>query len=80
MILLTEIITFFFLHHISKFIDKYPNGWRQICLYAIGVLFTYPFYLLHLRHNEKPENSYLLAFLGSGIGTAFGWMSDNIRS
>ena len=77
MILLTGVITFFFLHHISKFIDDYPNGWQQICLYSIGVLFTYPFYLLHIKQNEKPENAFLLAFLGSGIGTAFGWMSDN---
>ena len=79
MIILTEIITFFFLHHISKFIDRYPNGWRQLCLYSIGVLFTYPFYLLHLKSGKCGDDSYLIAFLGSGIGTAFGWMSDNIK-
>lgn len=79
MILLTEIVTFFFLHHTSKFIDNYPNGWRQICLYAIGVLFTYPFYLLHLKNRKPPEDAFLIAFLGSGVGTAFGWMSDNIK-
>lgn len=79
MILLTEIIVFIFLHHSTKFIDKYPNGWRQICLYAIGVLFTYPFFCWHIERQEKPRNAYLLAFLGSGVGTAFGWMSDNIK-
>lgn len=78
MILLLSVLVFIFLHHNTKFIDRYPNGWRQICLYAIGVLFTYPFYLLHLKE-EKPQNAYLLAFLGSGIGTAFGWMSDNVK-
>lgn len=78
MILLFTIITFFVIHHATKFIDKYPNGWRQIVLYAIGVLFTYPFYLLHLKEGERPRSAYLIAFLGSGIGTAFGWMSDNV--
>ena len=76
MILLMEIICFFMLHHATKFVDDYPNGWRQIVMYAIGVLFTYPFYLMYLAQNEKPKNAFLLAFLGSGIGTSFGWMSD----
>lgn len=79
MILFLEIIFFMILHHATKFIDKYPNGWRQICLYAIGVLFTYPFFCLHNMRGEKAQNAYLIAFLGSGVGTAFGWMSDNIK-
>lgn len=79
MILFTEIITFFIIHNTTKFIDEYPNGWRQICLYAIGVLFTYPFYLLHLKNGKRPDDAFLIAFLGSGIGTAFGWMADNVN-
>ena len=78
MLLLFQIISFVILHHTTKFIDKYPNGWRQICLYAIGVLFTYPFFCLYCDRGEKSQNAYLAAFLGSGVGTAFGWMSDNI--
>lgn len=79
MLLILGIIEFFTIHHASKFIDKYPNGWRQICLYAIGVLFTFPLYILHLKNGESPKNAYLLAFLSSGVGTAFGWMSDNVK-
>lgn len=73
-----SIITFIFVHYASKFMDRYPNGWRQICCYAVGVLFTYPFYLWHLRNGETPDNAFLLAFLGSGIGTAFGWMGERV--
>lgn len=77
--MLINAVTFIFLHHISKFIDNYPNGWRQLTAYAIGVMFTYPFYLLHLKSGKGSEDAFLIAFLGSGVGTAFGWMSDNIK-
>lgn len=76
MILLICIIVFLMLHKTLRFTDRYPSGWRQITRYAIGVLCTYPFFLMHLKNREKPNNAYLLAFLGSGIGTAFGYMSD----
>lgn len=73
----TNILTFIFIHNRFTFLRKYPQGWGRLTAYAIGVLFTFPFFIVHIIHREKPENAYMLAFLGSGIGTAFGWMFED---
>lgn len=75
-----NIVTFTFVHNLFKFLQKYPQGWQRLTSYAVGVLFTFPFFVIHLQ-NEKPQNAYMLSFLASGIGTAFGWMlEDNAKS
>lgn len=81
-IMFTNIVCFIFLHHKTRFIDEYGNGWRQIVSYAVGVLAAFPFFLLHRNKLKETKDAgiiaYLLAFLGSGIGTSFGWMSKDI--
>ena len=81
--LLLEITTFIFIHHKTKFVDDYPNGWRQITLYALGVLFTLPFYYVFAKifnnDEEKALIAYIAAFLGAGVGTAFGYMSTDVK-
>ena len=71
-----NIVAFTFVHNFFKFLQKYPQGWQRLTCYAIGVLFAFPFFVIHLQ-DEKSENAYMLAFLGSGIGTAFGWMLED---
>lgn len=71
-----NIITFIFAHDFFKFLQKYPMGWQRLTAYAVGVLLTFPFFAVYIQE-EKPENAYMLAFLGSGIGTAFGWMLED---
>lgn len=72
-----NVASFVWLHNVLSFLKKYPQGWRSLTSYALGVLFTFPFYVVHITHKEKPENAYMLAFLGSGIGTSIGWMLED---
>lgn len=81
--ILLEIITFFLIHHKFSFIDKYPYGWRENSNRVVGVMFTLPFFaMFFVASRDRPLaraiKSYLLAFLGSGLGTAAGWASDAI--
>ena len=79
-----EILAFIFIHRNTDFVDHYPPGWRQITLYSIGVLATIPFYVMICsiinKGNEEQTIAdlckFALAFLGSGAGTAFGYMSN----
>ena len=79
--LIAEVTVFVCVHHKTKFIDNYPNGWRQLTLYALGVLFTMPFYWIFARifnnDDEKALSAYIAAFLGAGVGTSFGYMSTD---
>lgn len=77
-VLISEIAFFIFLHYKTKFVDEYPNGWRQITLYAIGVLFTLPFFVLFDRKMKSGFYSYVAGFMGAGVGTAFGYMSTDL--
>ena len=84
LILILEILAFYIIHHKFDFMDAYPYGWRENSNRVIGVMFTFPFFLLFfLVSKEKPFSramrSYLIAYLGSGLGTSLGWMSDGLR-
>lgn len=82
--LLLNIVAFIHLHNQTKFIDKYPNGWRQITSYCIGVLLTLPFFAIYDHELQKQKYTtiaaYLLAFVGSGIGTSIGWMYKDLKN
>ena len=78
LILTAEVFAFIGIHHKTKFIDQYPNGWRQITLYAIGVLFTLPFFVLLTLRKFNAFAAYIISFMGAGVGTAFGYMSTDL--
>ena len=76
-VFIVNIAAFIFIHNRFRFLSKYPQGWGRLTAYAVGVLFTFPFFMSHLYHKERCEISYMLSFLASGIGTAFGWMMED---
>lgn len=76
-ILILSVGWFVLLHFKFKFIMKYPAGWTKITAYCIGVGGTYPIFLAHIFNGEKPENAFILSFLGSGAGTVFSWMLED---
>jgi len=82
-VMFIEIASFYILHNCTTFIDDYPCGWRENTSRVIGVLFTFPFFiLLFVLSSEegvqKASKAFLLSFLASGIGTGLGWASDGL--
>jgi len=75
----------FGLHQTASITHKIPEGWEQLSGTTIGVLGTFPPFLLWFRQLDGAKNIYvragaafLLAFLGVGSGVALGWLIDTI--
>lgn len=72
-------------HQARPFLLRFAHGWRDLLLYALGVIGAAPF--VALFHDELPSLparrrfliSYFLGFGAYGFGVLLGWLHDSAR-
>lgn len=71
-------------HQTRRITEQLTPGWRNITEHGVGVLCVYPFFLWFRRSlrngKDRSDAAYGMAFLGVGIGVAFGWLIDTFWS
>lgn len=76
----------FLAHRGKRYTDRFPDGWRELANYSIGVAAVLPFVGLTWRglrgvkgEAKRGALAYLLAFFSFGAGVAAGWVADTLK-
>lgn len=62
-----------------------PRAWSRIARYVVGVVIALPIYVLIRHGNERSHESdldiqaYIMAFVGTGVGVAAGYLLDDLK-